>query len=226
MKGEKSSQGEWGEFGRPSLPRGRHRLTPAEVVENQRQRLIVALADSVAVRGYTATTVEWIINGAGVSRGTFYEHFANRGECLAAAHKEIFERLVACIHEACAGEKAWVDKVAGSIGVAIEFADSFPNETRLLSLDVTATGNATCQSLAAKERLAEMLYVVRGTPGPDVPGLPGVVEMALVGGVFSVINWLLLRGESLAGLEPQLVYLVLAPYVGSSEAVRTAQSYS
>jgi AcrR family transcriptional regulator len=59
---------------------------PRELVQrNQRQRLIAGAAEAVAERGFARVTVADIIRYAGVSRLTFYEHFANREDCLQAA---------------------------------------------------------------------------------------------------------------------------------------------
>jgi AcrR family transcriptional regulator len=213
---------EWEGLGRLPLPRGRSRLSREEVAENQRWRLIEAMAESVAARGYAATSVERVVEGAGVSRGTFYEHFANRHECLLAAHDGIFERLFEQISAACAEEEAWKDKTAAGIRVAIEFARRSPEKARLLALDtIAADVEAGRRGLAAADRLAEMLRVGR-KHHPKAVRLPDVTERALIGAVASAVTWCLVSGESPAALEPQLVYLVLVPYLGPAAATRMA----
>ena len=70
----------------PPLPRGRH-AAPREVVwESQRGRLLAAMAEVVASKGYGAVAVRDVIARAGVSRKTFYEHFDNKEECFLAAY--------------------------------------------------------------------------------------------------------------------------------------------
>jgi len=218
----KSRREEYEEFARPPLPRGRHRLTPEEVNEDQRRRLIAAMAESVAARGYAATSVDRVIEGAGVSRGTFYQHFANRSECLLAAHIAGFNHLVELISVACETEEEWPDKVLVGIVAAIDFASRSPDETRLLVLDaIAADARAARQGLAASERLAAMLRAGRAHY-PQAADLPELVEAALVGAAFSAVSLRLLNGESPTGLEPQLVYLMLVPYLGAKEAMRMA----
>ena len=63
----------------PRRPRG---LTRDEVLASQRGRMIAAMAETVAAKGYAATTVADVVARAGVSRKTFYEHFADREECF------------------------------------------------------------------------------------------------------------------------------------------------
>lgn len=207
------------------LPRGRHRLTPEEVAESQRQRLLAAMAESVAIRGYAATSVERVIELAGVSRSTFYEQFTNRQECVLVAYDAVLERFLDQLSAACSGGRAWGDRVAAAIAAAVEFASQRPEEARLLALDAVAVdGKAARHALAGVERLAAMLRTGR-EHHRRATDLPEVTERALVGAVASAVNWRLLAGESLAGLEPQLVQLVLTPYLGPAAAARQAAKY-
>ena len=61
-----------------SIPRGRH-APPLEVrLEVQRERLLDAAAAVFAEQGYAKATAEAISREAGMSKATFYEHFANK----------------------------------------------------------------------------------------------------------------------------------------------------
>jgi AcrR family transcriptional regulator len=55
------------------------------VTAGQRRRMIDAMVELAAEQGYAATTVAHVIERAGVSRKTFYEHFSERKELLLAA---------------------------------------------------------------------------------------------------------------------------------------------
>jgi AcrR family transcriptional regulator len=52
--------------------------------QTPRARLIAALAEAIKQKGYRETTVADIVAGARTSRRTFYEHFADRGDCFLA----------------------------------------------------------------------------------------------------------------------------------------------
>lgn len=67
------------------LPAGRHGIPRDQVSRNQRERLLAATAKAVEERGFAKVRVSDIVRHAAVSRRTFYEHFANRDDCLAAA---------------------------------------------------------------------------------------------------------------------------------------------
>src|SRR5207248_8033085 len=73
---------------RATVPRGRH-APPLEVrLSVQRGRLFKAAADVFARVGYADATAEAIAREAGMSKATFYEHFANKEECILALFDE------------------------------------------------------------------------------------------------------------------------------------------
>jgi len=62
----------------PPVPRGRH-APPLEVrLEVQKQRLFDAAALVFSGVGYADASAEAISREAGMSKATFYEHFANK----------------------------------------------------------------------------------------------------------------------------------------------------
>src|SRR6185295_6582098 len=66
------------------VPRGRH-APPLEVrLTVQRRRLSEAAAKVFAQRGFADATAEAISREAGMSKATFYEHFANKEEVILA----------------------------------------------------------------------------------------------------------------------------------------------
>lgn len=63
----------------------RDRAARYAVLASQRGRIIEGAAEAAAEKGYSATTLGDIVSRARVSRTTFYEHFANKDQCLVAA---------------------------------------------------------------------------------------------------------------------------------------------
>src|SRR5512133_2841717 len=71
-----------------TVPRGRH-APPLEVrLTVQRRRLFEAAATVFARVGYAEASAEAIARAAGMSKATFYEHFANKEECILALFDE------------------------------------------------------------------------------------------------------------------------------------------
>jgi AcrR family transcriptional regulator len=78
--------------------RGRH-APPREVrLPLQRDRLLRAAALEFAEHGYAGTSSDSISRRAGMSKATFYEHFANKEECILA----LFDLAVRTVQEAMA----------------------------------------------------------------------------------------------------------------------------
>lgn len=68
-----------------------------------RERLIVAAVDLFAEQGYDSTTVAQIAERAGVTKSTFFRHFPDKRELLAAGQEALSRLLAEGITEAPAG---------------------------------------------------------------------------------------------------------------------------
>src|SRR3954451_2958182 len=88
------------------LPRGRHRLTREQVTASQRGRMLQAMAAAVAEKGYTRMAVADVVAGAGVSRETFYQHFADKEDCFLAAFDLVVDAVRHTMVDAVAGQPA------------------------------------------------------------------------------------------------------------------------
>jgi AcrR family transcriptional regulator len=81
----------------PPLPRGPHLLTREQVADSQRTRLMAAFTELMAERGYAAVRLAELVTRAGVSKATFYEHFADKEECMLAACEHFFRTIIEAI---------------------------------------------------------------------------------------------------------------------------------
>src|SRR4051794_40813945 len=85
---------------RVTVPRGRH-APPLEVrLGVQRERLLEAAAEVFARSGYAEASAEAISREAGMSKATFYEHFANKEEAILALFDEAAQVVLAGMAEA------------------------------------------------------------------------------------------------------------------------------
>lgn len=106
----------------------------------QRARLLDAVVDVVAAKGYEAATVADIVKAARVSRGTFYELFDSKRACFAAAYLLGSEVLEQRVRAAVRDAGDWRDELRLGIRAYLtafveepRFGLVFLNETRAIT---------------------------------------------------------------------------------------------
>jgi len=208
------------------LPAGRHGLPREFIVQNQRERIITALVDTVAERGYNATTVAHITKAASVSRRTFYEHFADKEACFLAAYEMVAGHIRGSMKAAADSFEEWPQKVRAALATLLRFLAGEPELARLVMIEpVAAGGEIASRHRATLAGFAEVLKAGR----PERAGersLPEATEETVVGGILSLIVREISAGQAakLEKLLPDLVELTLSPYLGADEAERLARS--
>jgi AcrR family transcriptional regulator len=79
------------------LPRGRHKIPKEEVRASQRQRLLRAMGELAAEKGFAQTTVPEVVAKARVSSNTFYALFEDKTACFIALCAELGDELFAAL---------------------------------------------------------------------------------------------------------------------------------
>jgi AcrR family transcriptional regulator len=191
------------------LPRGRHGLSREEVLASQRSRLLVAMAEVVAERGYAKTSVAHVIKEAGVSRETFYEQFSDKEDCFLAAYDAAVERVIG-VMRAGFGEaepdedlRARADRV---LRAYLEAMREEPAAARTFLIEVYAAGPAALERRAElQSRFVDMLsQILKARTKRDRFNVE-----AFVAAVSSMVTMRVSLGDfdSLPELRPQLVDL-------------------
>jgi hypothetical protein len=133
-------------------------------------------------------------------------------------------RLRATLDSACSGEGGWAAQAVAAVFAVLEFAADDPDDARVLTagaFDYGAYGAVRYRRMI--DDLATRLAAGRRGPGVDRE-LPQLTEEALVGGIAEIVAERLRAGREaeLPGLAVELAELVLAPYLGATEARRIA----
>jgi AcrR family transcriptional regulator len=202
------------------LPPGRHGLSRAFVAQNQRERILAAVADVTSAGSYAELTVEGIIVTAGVSRRTFYEHFKNKDEAFLAAYDQITALIVQRVFAAVEAASDFADKASGGLGTFLEFLASEPAFARMCVVEVLAAGpDAIARRNAVMKAFADLIDH-NAKELLDDRGSPALTAETIVGGIHEVVYGRVLRGEikELPELLPDLTYSALLPYLGPEAA--------
>lgn len=122
------------------LPRGRHGLSREEVVASQRARLLRALAETMAEKGYVDTTVADVLRRAGVSRETFYQQFSSKADCFMTAYETAAEQVLAAMGAAGGPGGDRVERFDRAVGAYLDALAAEPAFARLFLVEVYAAG--------------------------------------------------------------------------------------
>jgi AcrR family transcriptional regulator len=199
------------------LPSGRHGLSVEYVAANQRARLLRAVGEVCAERGWARATVADIVRAACVSPRTFYHHFPSKEQCFQAAFVEaVREAETTVLAEVGQGEadgEDWPAMVAASLRALLEELAAHPPLARLLFVDsLFVGGEALILREHALARIRAKLPVPVGAP-------PQVAEAALGGVVETIYHTVLAGGASqLPGMVQELLYCLLVPLLGHERA--------
>lgn len=200
------------------LPPGRHGLPREFVVENQRGRLAAGMIGTVAEHGYGDATISQIAAAAGVSRRTFYGYFSSKEECFFDTYAQIARYLSEAMREvAVTGE--WPEKVRARLAVLLEAFAANPDLVRFAMIAPTSAGGALASHY--REQLGCLLEILVEDRPPTAREPSQAVKDGLAGGLAALIVAKVRadEGDRLAELAPDLLELVLAPYLGRDEAV-------
>jgi AcrR family transcriptional regulator len=192
------------------LPAGTHGIPADVVARNQRERLVAAVAEACAEKGYAETSVADLAHRAGVSTATFYKLFAGKQECALEAHRELLARLLEEVDRACAAAGERDAKVRAAVGTVLELFAADAPTARLLTVEVLALGPAGAErNDAAIEAFASRL---RAACDRDSDPTQPAADWVRLAGVAALIGKQVLAGEAeeLPRLGDELAALVLA----------------
>ena len=127
--------------GQPAA-RGRHAPPPEVRLPLQRQRLLRAAAEEFAERGYGTASSESISRRAGMSKATFYEHFANKEECILALFDRAAEVVGGSIATAAqgAGRGDAGQRIRAGTRSFLAALTEHPEYARALLVEIIAAG--------------------------------------------------------------------------------------
>lgn len=178
-----------------ALSDGQGVMRPGPAIVNaaaiHRGRLIVAMVNAVAARGYGATTIADVVALAKVSRRTFYECFADKEACFLAAYDAATDLLLAAINDAVNSGAPWQERLLAGVNAYLEGVAREPAVSRVFLVEVLGAGpRALARRREVISRFAAQLreLVTIGTQDLDgVRVLSEDMSIAIVGGVNELV---------------------------------------
>lgn len=177
------------------LPPGSHGIPADVVARNQRERLVAAMAEVCAERGYAEASVAGVAKQAGVSSLTFYKQFAGKRDCMLAAHRQLLGRLLEEVDRAREGEGSSEATKRAAIRTALALFAADPPSARLLTVEILAAGP---EGVKRHDAMAAAFAERLDTDWVRAAGMLALAGKLAVGG----------EAERLPGLEDELVATV------------------
>jgi AcrR family transcriptional regulator len=205
-------------------PPGRQPLSKEFIAQHQRARIIAALAEETAVRGYRSVTVADIVRRAGIARNTFYDNFASKEDCFLAAQQYAVETAVARVVEAAGKLESWPARVNAGLAAFLRYVASEPALARTCMVEALSAGPASVERYEQSLQMFVPLFRIGRTVSRNGDSLPDTLEETVIGGIFWVIYQRIMAGETerIVELLPELVEFALTPYLGAEAAKRSA----
>ena len=207
------------------LPRGRHKMAPGTVRSSQRQRLLRAIVECVADRGFEATTVSMVVATARVSSNAFYEHFSDKTDCFLQACDEVAGELLSEL-VTLVSEPDWIRALAKGMDLYLRWWQARPAFARAYLLSLQHAGERAAEQRERTYERFEAMFTELAQRArveqPELPPLSPLVPRALVVAITDAIaeRVRLTRGQELLELEAGLTALAIRLLSDDATATR------
>jgi AcrR family transcriptional regulator len=206
------------------VPSGRQEVPQGAEVQALRGRVLEAVAECCAERGYAATTIEHIVDRAGVSRKQFNLLFRDKEDSYIAMSNMVLGELLTATTGAYSPDKPLVQVVCDAAKAILELMSSHPTFAKVAFLDYrTATPRALELYQSGVRVITSLLDQVRADSLEEA-ALPSSAARGAIGGAEALLRREVGAGraEQLPQILPEVVYSCLVPLLGQEEALRQA----
>ncbi len=166
--------------------------------------------------GYAEASAEAIAREAGMSKATFYEHFANKEECIVALFDAATEIVLESMREAAARDTAEDPRarVRTTLGAFLGTLAHYPDESQTLLVEIVGAGPRAMERRdGALEAVAQYLEELNAEDADRgaTPRLQPNDAYAIVGAVVELASRQIRTGnpETMSELEPVIERLTL-----------------
>jgi AcrR family transcriptional regulator len=187
------------------------------------ERLVTAITESIAERGYPNTTIVEIAERASASLSTFYGNFENKQEALLASLEREREQSLAAAWAAVEAAPDWPQGVRAGIDALFGF---FAAEPAAASVAIVAAFTAGEEGLEGGDQTIWAFHVFL-EPGRELaPDTTPLVSEAIGNAVYSLVYGQIRAGrvERMRELAPTATFVALAPFTGAAAACAAANA--
>ena len=189
--------------------------SPEQAAPQQSIRIMHALVEVLAERGFAGATIGLVVKRARVSTRTFYQCFDGLEECLIAIMDTALEKAVTLVSQELQGAGCWHDGVRSALAAMLSHFDHEPELARVCIVETLAGGPVV---LAHRERLIQAFRVpVLQRIERDVPNVSPLAAEGAMSSVLGIMHAHIVTGKPgpFIQLLGPLMGLIMAPHLGA-----------
>jgi AcrR family transcriptional regulator len=194
-------------------------LSPSE-----RERILGAISELCAERGYAETTIDAVIARSGVSAEVFEELFPDKEQCAKAAVDAILAEVMVVVSANYSADRAQRDSYLLAIVAILELLAARPGFAYISFICARQMAPPSLgEGLETGARLLSAMLERLREEG-EAAG-PAIAARGALGGAEAVVRREIVAGriEQLPRLLPDFVYAATVPFLGQEEALRLAR---
>lgn len=188
---------------------------------DSRERILVAMTELVAEKGYPATSIGDIARRASVSRSTFYANFADKQEAFVKTLERARGLALAAAAPVFGVAPDWPRSVAAGLHALVALLVRDPALARLGVVGAYEGGDTALES---RDTALAILQGFLDAGFEQYPAAPAVAPEAVAASVYALLSDHVRRhgSDGVYELAPLAVFLALAPFMGSETAAAVA----
>jgi AcrR family transcriptional regulator len=189
-----------------------------------RRRLLDAMIETAALRGYDRTTVSRVLSSADVQEAVFSEHFHDKHDCFMQAVDDLIDRVERSALEQFQRAAPWAERVRAALASLLQALASHPDGARVVLVEMLGAGPEACERHRSALALFASLVEEGRTHSPNREHLPAQTSEAVVGGIASIVHRRVLQGSTaeLPALHADLTHFALLPFLDHERALAVA----
>ncbi len=182
------------------------------------------MVEAVSRHGFAGTTLRELVALAGVSRTTFYQHFASKEDCFLATFDEIIAVVSERVGQAYREPEDFRERLVAALATFMELTVEEPAAARLATVESLTLGSAGVEHRERGSQAFELMIAQSFEHSPSPREVPAMTVRAIVAGIRGVVYRRLRAGrqEELPRLVEELVDWALRYQEPDSEAVTRA----
>ncbi len=207
---------------RPPYPPSRHRAraSHAQIAQESRRAVLLALAELAAQDGYATVTIRRIAERAGIESRAFYRLFDSKQQAFAALTEMYFQQTMALTAGAFFTRAPWPRRVLAAKLALAACVEQNPAATRACFIESYASERGAPQRMEQLTRTFTIFLTEGDRYAERVEPHPRVTLEAIAHANFELIYQQARASATprMAGVLGHSVHLCLAPFIGGHAA--------